>query len=311
MISLADLADLARQFEGDLSLPVESLRVGDQEIDVDTTPAIMGCINLSQDSTYRESIATSTRSAIRKGRVLAAQGAHIVDIGAESSNPHTAQVAAQEQASALMPVVKVLASEGIAVSIETYEPAVARSCLEAGALLLNYSGGPASDGEIFPMLADHQATVILCYIEGENSRDVSAKGIDQDPIPRMLDYFERRVDHARSVGVDRIAIDPGIGFSHERSVAANIRTQYQGRALLNTFRLRRIGLPICHALPHAFGLFEDEFRTAEGFFTVLAHLGGTGIYRTHEVPQIRAILATLRELDPQFFGLDKTEPTVH
>lgn len=311
MISLADLVDLARRFEGDLSLPVDPLCVGDREIDVDTTPAIMGCINLSQDSTYRESIATSTRSAIRKGRILAAQGADIVDIGAESSNPRTAQVAVQEQASALVPVVKGLTSEGIAVSIETYEPAVARSCLEAGALLLNYSGGLASDGEIFPMLADHQATVILCYIEGENSRDVSAKGIDQDPIPGMLDYFERRVDHARSVGVDRIAIDPGIGFSHKRSVAANIRTQYQGRALLNTFRLRRIGLPICHALPHAFSLFEDEFRTAEGFFTVLAHLGGTGIYRTHEVPQIRAILAALRALDPQAFGLDKAEPTAH
>ncbi|MFI1359594.1 dihydropteroate synthase [Streptomyces sp. NPDC020898] len=309
MISLTDLVDLARRFEDDLSLPVDPLRVGDREIDVDITPAIMGCVNLSQDSTYRESIATSTRSAIRKGRILAAQGADIVDIGAESSNPRTLQVTAEEQISSLVPVVKGLASEGIAVSIETYEPAVARSCLEAGALLLNYSGGLASDGEIFPMLADHQATVVLCYVEGENSRDVSAKGIDQDPIPRMLDYFEKRVDHARSVGVDRIVIDPGIGFSHERSIAANIRTQYQGRALLNTFRLRRIGLPICHALPHAFGLFEDEFRTAEGFFTVLAHLGGTGVYRTHEVPQIRAILAALRALGPQAFGLDKAEPT--
>ena len=304
MISLTDLVDLARRFESDLSLPVDPLRVGDREIDVDTTPAIMGCVNLSQDSTYRESIATSTESAIRKGRVLAAQGADIVDIGAESSNPRTARVTAQEQISALVPVVKGLASEGIAVSVETYEPAVVRSCLEAGALVLNHSGGLASDSEIFPVLADHRATVVLCYVEGENSRDVSAKGVDHDPIPRMLDYFERRVDHARSAGVDRIVIDPGIGFSHARSVAPEVRTHYQGRALLNTFRLRRIGLPICHALPHAFSLFEDEFRTAEGFFTVLAHLGGTGIHRTHEVPRVRAILAALRALGPHSSGLD-------
>ncbi|MEW2401290.1 dihydropteroate synthase [Streptomyces sp. NPDC046862] len=309
MISLADLVDLARRYEGDLSLPVDPLRVGDREIDVDATPAVMGCINLSQDSTYRESVATSTRSAVRKGRILAAQGADIVDIGAESSNPRTVQVTAREQISALVPVVKELAEQGIVVSIETYEPAVARSCLEAGALLLNYSGGLASDGDMFPIVADRQATIILCHVEGKDSRDVSARGVDEDPVPGMLDYFGRRVEHARSMGVDRIAIDPGIGFSHGESVTADVRIQYQARALLNTFRLRRMGLPICHALPHAFSLFEDEFRTAEGFFAVLAHLGGTGIYRTHEVPKVRAILAALRALGPQAFSLDKTEST--
>ena len=309
MISLTDLVDLARRFEGDLSLPVDPLRVGNREIDTDATPAIMGCINLSQDSNYRESVATSTRSAIRKGFILAAQGADIVDIGAESSNPRTMQVTAREQISALVPVVKELAEQGIAVSIETYEPTVARSCLEAGAVVLNYSGGLASDGDIFPIVADHQATVILCHVEGMNSRDVSARDIDEDPIPGMLDFFARRVEHARSMGVDRIVIDPGIGFSHEKSVTATVRTHYQARTLLNTFRLRRMGLPICHALPHAFSIFEDEFRTAEGFFTVLAHLGGTGIYRTHEVPRIRAVLAALQALGRQAFSPDKAEST--
>ncbi|SEE54225.1 dihydropteroate synthase [Streptomyces sp. Ag109_O5-10] len=302
MISLAQLADLARRFEADLSVPVAPLRVGDRHIDVDTTPVIMGCVNLSPDSTYRESVATSTESAVRKGRILAAQGADIVDVGAESSNPRTRQVSVAEQVAALVPVVKGLASEGVAVSVETYEPAVAQSCLDAGALLVNYSGGPASDGEMFPVLADHGATVVLCHVEGTNSRDVRAKGIDQDPVPRMLDYFEKRVDHARSAGVDRIVVDPGIGFSHDKHISADTRVHYQGRALLNTFRLRRMGLPICHSLPHAFSLFEDEFRTAEGFFTVLAHLGGTGVYRTHEVPRTRAVLAALRALGTQSFA---------
>jgi dihydropteroate synthase len=206
-----------------------------------------------------------------------------------------------------VPVVKELASQGIVVSVETYDPVVARSCLEAGALMLNYSGGLASDDSVFPIAAEHQATVILCYVEGESSRDVSAKSIDEDPIPGMLDYFNRRVEHARSAGVERIVIDPGIGFSHAGSVSAGVRTHYQARALLNTFRLRRIGLPICHALPHAFSIFEDEFRTAEGFFAVLAHLGGTGIYRTHEVPRIRATLAALRALGPQTVSLENPE----
>ena len=55
--------------------------------------------------------------------------------------------------------------------------------------------------------------------------------------------------------------------------------------LLNAFRLRSLGVPMCNALPHAFDLFEEQFRTAEGFFAVLAMLGGTGVLRTHEVAQ--------------------------
>jgi dihydropteroate synthase len=67
--------------------------------------------------------------------------------------------------------------------------------------------------------------------------------------------------------------------------------------ILNTFRLRRLGFPICNAMPHAFDLFEDQFRTAEGFFTVLGQLGGTTIFRTHEVPQVVAVLEALRTLE--------------
>ena len=67
--------------------------------------------------------------------------------------------------------------------------------------------------------------------------------------------------------------------------------------LLNGFRLRDLGVPICQALPHAFDLFEEQFRTAEGFFAVLAMLGGTGVLRTHEVAQVRAVVASMRTLD--------------
>ena len=76
-----------------------------------------------------------------------------------------------------------------------------------------------------------------------------------------------------------------------------VRAQHQTMVLLNTFRLRRLGLPVCHALPHAFDLFEEEFRIAEAFFAVLARLGGTGMLRTHEVPRARAVVEALARLD--------------
>ena len=89
MISLSALATLAQTYADDLDLPVAPIVIGDRVRD---QPVLMGCINLSRDSTYRESIATSTEAAIRKGRVLAAQGADVVDIGAESSTAKAARV---------------------------------------------------------------------------------------------------------------------------------------------------------------------------------------------------------------------------
>jgi hypothetical protein len=63
---------------------------------------------------------------------------------------------------------------------------------------------------------------------------------------------------------------------------------------LNTFRLRALGFPICHALPHAFECFGEEVRCAEPFFAVLAALGKTDLFRTHEVPRTQAVLDTLQ-----------------
>jgi dihydropteroate synthase len=64
-----------------------------------------------------------------------------------------------------------------------------------------------------------------------------------------------------------------------------VRVRHQMKVFLNTFRLRSLGWPICHALPHAFEFFREEVRCAEPFFAVLALLGKTDLLRTHEVPR--------------------------
>ena len=93
-----------------------------------------------------------------------------------------------------------------------------------------------------------------------------------------------------------MVIDPGLGFYYGNLVDPATRIEHQARVLLNTNRLRVLGRPICHAMPHAFDLFEDQFRTAEGFFAVLAQLGGTGVFRTHEVPQVLAVRSAMQVL---------------
>ena len=295
MLTLAALVELAGQYHSDLDRPVEPLVVGSRTFEVDVRPAVMGTINLSRDSTYRESIATSAESAIRKGRVMAAQGADFVDIGAESSTAKASRVGPNEQIALLVPVIEALTEQGVIVSAETYEPAVVQACLAAGAQILNLTGTAHHD-EIYALAAEFGATVVMCYVGGANVRDITNVTVDDDPIPGLLEHFERRLAQARAAGVSSLVIDPGMGFFYGNLVDPMTRARHQSSVLLNTFRLRALGVPICNAMPHAFDIFEDQFRVAEGFFTVLGLLGGTSIVRTHEVAQVSAVITAMQML---------------
>lgn len=296
MLTLGALAALHDEFAEESRRPIAAMRLGEQTIDTDAEPIIMGTVNLSRDSTYRESIAVSAEAAVRKARVMWAQGAHLIDIGAESSTARAARVDAEHQALALEPVIRALTGDGVPVSVETYEPDVARIGLAAGATVVNLTGRQ-HERAIFDLVADAGASVILCYVAGANVREVSDAADHGDPMATLLGHFTERLETAREHGVERIAIDPGLGFFYRDLTDPSTRVRYQTKALLQSFRLRALGLPVCQALPHAFDLFEDEFRTAEGFFAVLARLGGAGILRTHEVPRVAAVARALALLD--------------
>lgn len=292
MLTLENIAGLLARNAGSASASVKEFSVGGKQFTFNTQPAIMGVVNLSTDSWYRESVCLSTDAAIRRGKILAAQGAAIVDIGAESTLTHAARLGESAQKSKLIPVIKGLRSEKILVSVETYSPAVTRASLEAGANVLNLTG-TAGSREIFKMVAAHDAAVIICFVAGKNVREVGNFDLCADPIPRLREFFARQIDAAQRSGVERIFIDPGLGFYYRNLQDSTVRVRHQMNIFLNTFRLRELGFPVCHALPHAFEFFQDEVRCAEPFFALLAALGKTDLFRTHEVPRIKAVLETL------------------
>lgn len=292
MLSLEALADLAARHQDHLRVQVREFTLRGRTFAFNSRPALMGVINLSPDSWYRESVCLTTERAVQRGRVLAAQGADLVDLGAESSLAHAARADAPLQNSRLLPVVRELSAAGVLVSVETYQPAVARACLEAGAAVLNLTGTPEHD-ELFRLVAAHDAAIILCYVQGAHVRAVGDYDGGADPIAAMEAHFARLLERATRCGVERLVVDPGLGFYYRNLQDSAQRVRHQMQIFLNTFRLRRLGFPVCHALPHAFEYFGEEVRCAEPFFAVLAALGRTDLFRTHEVPRTRAVLETL------------------
>ena len=144
------------------------------------------------------------------------------------------------------------------------------------------------------MAATHDAAVIICYVQGKNVRAVSDFDFSADPIKTMRDYFSRQIEMAQHCGLEKIFLDPGLGFYYRNLQDGRIRVGHQIKVFLNTFRLRTLGFPVCHALPHAFEFFQEEVRSAEPFFAVLAALGKTDLFRTHEVPRTRAVIETMK-----------------
>jgi dihydropteroate synthase len=292
MLSIEAISELVAAHREAAASRVAEFTIGGRHFGFNQRASIMGVINLSPDSWYRESVCLSVESALRRGRMLQAQGAHIVDVGAESTLAHAARLDTAAQQSKLLPVVKGLRESGILVSAETYNLDVAVACLNAGANLLNLTGTEQTQ-EIFRLAASHDAAVILCYVQGTNVREVTDFDFSTDPILQMRDFFARQIELAFKNGLQKLILDPGLGFYYRNLQDSAVRVRHQMSVFLNTFRLRALGFPVCHALTHAFEYFGEEVRCAEPFFAVLAALGKTDLFRTHEVPRIRAVLDTL------------------
>lgn len=295
VLNLEQLSELLDKNRAAASARVKEFSVGGKLFNFNSSPAIMGVVNLSADSWYRESVCLTAESAIQRGRVLREQGADVVDIGAESTLAQAARADEAAQNSKLIPVIENLRAAEVLVSVETYQPAVTRACFDAGANILNLTGAEQTD-ELFRMVAAHDAAVIICYVQGKNVRDVGNFDFSADPVEMMRDYFSRQIEIAQRCGVEKIILDPGLGFYYRNLQDSAVRVRHQMTVFLNTFRLRTLGFPICHALPHAFEYFGEEVRCAEPFFAVLAALGKTDLFRTHEVPRIRGVLETMKVL---------------
>lgn len=250
----------------------------------------MGVINLSRDSSYRESVALSVDQAVRRGRKMVLDGACIVDIGAESTGVGAARVDADGQSSILLPVIEALAAHNILVSIDTYLPDVVEAGLAAGAGVVNLTGRN-DDPAFYRMIARHDAGVILCYTPGEHGRsDVDPPSRDE-LIDAQLDYLRGAVDIAVNAGVERIWVDPGMGVGYYHALPDGPRrVRHQVENTLQAFRFRTLGWPVCVTMASPVAMFGEDVRSAETCFATLAMLSKVNLVRSHEAGRVQPVL---------------------
>ena len=289
MLDLRAIQRILAPYGEEWGAPVREFDIGGRHFPFNSSPALVGVINLSQDSWYRESVCRTAEEAITRGLALSKAGADLVDIGAESTLPDARRVDIQEQQESLVPVVQALCKQAVLVSVESYYPEVLDAVGAAGAAVFNLTGA-AHEDEVLKIAAKHKAAVILCYVQGETPRDVGAFSFAEDMMAEIEAHFQERIRKAQALGVERIIVDPGLGFYYGNLQDGERRIAHQLEVFLHTARLNKLGYPTMNILPHAPEVFgEDHRRAAEPFFAVLAMLGGTHVLRTHEVEVVAKV----------------------
>jgi dihydropteroate synthase len=287
------LNTLLKTYAAALDKPVRTFRIGERCFDFNRHRYLVGVINLSPDSWYRESVCTTTQEAIARAEMLWADGADLIDIGAESTLPQARRADVEQQLHKLLPVVEALKARHMLVSIESYYPEVLDACAATGADVFNLTGTRYGD-DIFALAAKHDVPVILCYVQGETVRDVTQFRFYDDMLTEVGRYFRDLTARAEQLGVSKCFIDPGLGFYYENLQDSRKRINYQLNTFVQCFRLHELGYPTFNILPHAPEIFlEDERRAAEPFFSVLAFLGGTHVIRSHEIRTVNRIRQVL------------------
>lgn len=172
-------------------------------------PLVMGVLNVTPDSFSDGGYFLDAQAALAQARRLAAEGADLLDIGAESTRPYggAVRVSLEEERARLAPVLSEVISLGLPVSIDTLKAPVADWALDVGAAIVNDVWGLQRDADMAGTVADHGAAVIVMH--NRNSADPAI-----DIIADVTSFFQRSLAIAARAGIRReqIVLDPGIGF---------------------------------------------------------------------------------------------------
>ncbi len=198
---------------------------------------VMGVVNVTPDSFSDGGRFLDPDLAVKHGRVLAAEGADLVDVGGESTRPGAVRPSADEELHRVVPVVERLAAEGIAVSVDTMRAEVAAAAVGVGAVLVNDVSGGLADDDMLATVARLPTAYVLMHWRA-HSKTMQRHTHYTDVVTDVAVELAAQLEAAVAAGVDRsrIALDPGIGFS---------KTADQNWAVLSGLgQLHDLGLPL-------------------------------------------------------------------
>ncbi len=252
-------------------------------------PRLMGIVNLTPDSFSDGGLFGSTRAAVARCEQLVAQGADILDLGAESSRPGAPRVPLDDELARVLPVLRDAVKLGVPISVDTCKPEVMRAALDAGADIINDIWALRQPGAREVVAGHPRCGVCLMHMHGE-PQSMQRSPLAGDAVPQVLAFLQQQSALLLALGVDRSRIvwDAGVGFG--KTVEQNFSLLARQHELLAP------GYPVLAAwsrkssLGTVTGLPVDERLVPSIAAALMAVERGARIVRVHDVQQTAAAL---------------------
>lgn len=250
------------------------LELGGHRLSLGGVTHVMGVINVSPDSKNTHTVARSVDDALAMADRYRRWGASLVDVGGQSSHLDNETIEPSDEISRVVPVVEALTGEGHPVAIDTWKPEVAEAAVQAGAVIVNDTGGLA-DPAMRELVARTGVATVLVHVEGANPHEVGEVEIREDKAAHTAAGFKVLIDGLAEKGIDNVIVDPGIALNYRGDYEAYSRMQLQ--VIADSGHLRSLGKPVLIPIPRK----RDGHRLAVYMGLALEHQAD--IIRVHDV----------------------------
>lgn len=246
-------------------------------------PVVMGILNTTPDSFYSGSRVTES-DILKRAESMLNEGATILDVGGQSTRPGSEQISIDEELQRVVPAIDLINNnfpEAI-ISVDTYQSAVAKEAVDAGASIVNDVSGGDLDEQMLHTVADLKVPFICMHMKGspENMQQLTNY---EDVVKEVLDHFITKIDECKKYGIHDVIIDPGFGF------AKNINQNLQLLKQLSMFKMLErpivVGLSRKSTIYKILNISADEALNGSTVLHTIALLNGANILRVHDVKE--------------------------
>ncbi|HLT32778.1 MAG TPA: dihydropteroate synthase [Aquaticitalea sp.] len=261
-----------------------------------STPKVMGILNLTPDSFYDGGKFQDIRFALKQVEKMLHGGATFIDVGAYSSRPKAVDVSEDEELQRILPIIHSIlkAFPEVLLSIDTFRSKVAKSCVEAGACMINDISAGKMDDMMLPTIANLHVPYVMMHMKG-SPQTMQNQATYANLMKEILFYFSERIDAARALGIVDLIVDPGFGFA--KTIAQN----YELLRNLELFKMLEkpllVGFSRKSMVYKLLDLTAKDALNGTTILNTVALQKGAGILRVHDVKEAMECIKIMENLN--------------
>lgn len=249
-----------------------------------SSPKVMGILNITPNSFFDGGMYKDESEILLRVEKMISEGANFIDIGAYSSKPSAAFVSEQEEIERIVPIVNLVLKHfpETILSIDTFRAAVAKTCIESGAAIINDISAGLLDNKMLETVAQYKVPYIMMHMRG-TPQTMQTLTQYEVIIKEMLFYFSERIAAARALGINDLIVDPGFGFA--KTLEQNFEV-FQKLTLFNMLELPiLIGISRKSMIYKTLNTSAEEALNGTTVLNTLALTKGAKILRVHDVKE--------------------------